>query len=161
MSSRQAQTKNLENVVMNNFQRLGTAAREEQEEGAVKREMSGPNLRIPLPNGNIMKIPLASRPINISEEVDKTAIWKKMNDTENDKAEESKRSNKYFGWASRDGGWVVGGLHGCLSIRRMSNKKHKNSKKKTSPSTEKRLTTMTEEEEILTRNDDSKLGLVG
>lgn len=97
MSSRQAQTKNLENVVMNNFQRLGTAAREELEEGAVKREMSGPNLRIPLPNGNIMKIPLASRPINISEEVDKTAIWKKMNDTENDKAEESKRSNKYFG----------------------------------------------------------------
>lgn len=61
-----------------------------------ERDMSGPNLRIPLPSGNIMKIPLAMRPINISEEVDKTAIWKKMNENEGD-AENSKRNSKYFG----------------------------------------------------------------
>lgn len=51
--------------------------------------------------------------------------------------------------------------HGCLSISRMSNKKHKNIKKKASPKADKRLTTMTEEEETLTRNDESKMGLVG
>lgn len=62
------------------------------------RELSGPNLRIPLPNGNIMKIPLANRPFNISDEVDKTAIWKKMNDKEGSEDEDNgKRSNKYFG----------------------------------------------------------------
>lgn len=43
----------------------------------------------------------------------------------------------------------------------MSNKKHKNIKKKASPKADKRLTTMTEEEETLTRNDESKMGLVG
>ncbi|PSN36093.1 Sodium-driven chloride bicarbonate exchanger [Blattella germanica] len=36
------------------------------------------NLQIPLANGNIMKIPLAS--INISEEVNKTGIWKQVNE---------------------------------------------------------------------------------
>ncbi|XP_034231560.1 sodium bicarbonate cotransporter 3 isoform X3 [Thrips palmi] len=35
------------------------------------------NLQIPLANGNIMKIPLAS--INITEEVNKTGIWKQVN----------------------------------------------------------------------------------
>lgn len=37
------------------------------------------NLQIPLANGNIMKIPITS--INISEEVNKTAIWKQVNNT--------------------------------------------------------------------------------
>lgn len=78
---------------MNNFQRLSESAGP-----AVDRELSGPNLRIPLPNGNIMKIPLANRPFNISDEVDKTAIWKKMNDKEGSGDEDNgKRSNKYFG----------------------------------------------------------------
>lgn len=44
-----------------------------------------------------MKIPLATRPINISEEVDKTAIWKKMHGQDTDKDDSGKRSNKYFG----------------------------------------------------------------
>jgi len=35
------------------------------------------NIQISLANGNIMKIPLAS--INISEEVNKTGIWKQVN----------------------------------------------------------------------------------
>lgn len=86
-------------VVMNLFQRLTAAV----SGPAVDREMSGPNLRIPLPNGNIMKIPIAS--INISEEVDKTAIWKKMNQDsdrqqsgkDEDLEGNSKRNNKYFG----------------------------------------------------------------
>ncbi|XP_034837931.1 electroneutral sodium bicarbonate exchanger 1 isoform X3 [Maniola hyperantus] len=37
------------------------------------------NLQIPLINGNIMNIPLAS--INISEEMNKTGIWKQVNNT--------------------------------------------------------------------------------
>lgn len=37
------------------------------------------NLQIPLINGNIMNIPLAS--INISEEVNKTGIWKQVNNS--------------------------------------------------------------------------------
>ncbi|XP_065352674.1 electroneutral sodium bicarbonate exchanger 1 isoform X9 [Cloeon dipterum] len=36
------------------------------------------NLAIPLANGNIMKIPLAS--INISEEVNKSGVWKQVNE---------------------------------------------------------------------------------
>ncbi|XP_041988559.1 uncharacterized protein LOC121739964 [Aricia agestis] len=36
------------------------------------------NLQIPLINGNIMNIPLTS--INISEEMNKTGIWKQVND---------------------------------------------------------------------------------
>ncbi|XP_043287400.1 electrogenic sodium bicarbonate cotransporter 1 isoform X4 [Venturia canescens] len=39
---------------------------------------SSGNLQISLANGNIMKIPLTS--INISEEVNKTGIWKQVND---------------------------------------------------------------------------------
>lgn len=37
------------------------------------------NLQIPLINGNIMNIPLTS--INISEEVNKTGIWKQVNNS--------------------------------------------------------------------------------
>lgn len=35
------------------------------------------NLQIPLANGNVMKIPLSS--VNITEEVNKTGIWKQVN----------------------------------------------------------------------------------
>lgn len=38
---------------------------------------SGNDLQIPLANGNIMKIQIAS--INITEEVNKTGIWKQVN----------------------------------------------------------------------------------
>lgn len=49
------------------------------------------NLQIPLANGNIMKIPLAS--INISEEVNKTGIWKQVNEGNyKDKEEKKKKS---------------------------------------------------------------------
>lgn len=41
------------------------------------------NLQIPLANGNIMKIPLTS--INITEEVNKTGIWKQVNSSKNEK----------------------------------------------------------------------------
>lgn len=37
------------------------------------------NLQIPLINGNIMNIPLTS--INISEEVNKSGIWKQVNNS--------------------------------------------------------------------------------
>lgn len=37
------------------------------------------NLKIPLVNGKVMNIPLSA--INISEEVNKTGIWKQVNDS--------------------------------------------------------------------------------
>ncbi|XP_065203094.1 sodium bicarbonate cotransporter 3 isoform X2 [Planococcus citri] len=52
--------------------RLGDA-----EEKPIDFAPSSGNLQIPLVNGNIMKIPLSS--INISEEVNKTGIWKQVN----------------------------------------------------------------------------------
>lgn len=61
-------------------------------------------------------------------------------------------------WRRCQNGTLIIGL---FSYSSLSNKKHKNNKKKTSPKTDKRLTTMTEEEETLSRNDESKLGLVG
>lgn len=36
------------------------------------------NLQIPLSNGNVIKIPIAS--INITEEMNRTSIWKQMNE---------------------------------------------------------------------------------
>lgn len=36
------------------------------------------NLKIPLANGNVMNIPLSA--INITEEVNKTGIWKQVNE---------------------------------------------------------------------------------
>lgn len=48
------------------------------------------NLRISLANGNVMKIPLTK--INITEEVNKTGIWKQVNDlnSTNEKTKEPK-----------------------------------------------------------------------
>ncbi|KAG6444059.1 hypothetical protein O3G_MSEX003150 [Manduca sexta] len=46
------------------------------------------NLQIPLINGNIMNIPLAS--INISEEVNKTGIWKQVNNSNKMKKSDGK-----------------------------------------------------------------------
>ncbi|XP_044727089.1 sodium-driven chloride bicarbonate exchanger isoform X2 [Chrysoperla carnea] len=48
------------------------------------------NIQIPLANGNIMKIPLTS--INITEEVNKTGIWKQVN--ENNSSVEKLNSSK-------------------------------------------------------------------
>ncbi|KAL1124567.1 hypothetical protein AAG570_001191 [Ranatra chinensis] len=59
---------------------------EEDERELEMQEKDGPsydNLQIPLANGNIIKIPLAS--INISEEVNKTGIWKQVNSGKADK----------------------------------------------------------------------------
>ncbi|KAJ8686552.1 hypothetical protein QAD02_022346, partial [Eretmocerus hayati] len=78
------------------------------------------NLQIPLANGNIMKIPLTS--INISEEVNKTGIWKQVNE-ENNKNKKSNPTN--------------------------AGKQKKHSKKDTGNATDEttRLTTMTEEDD--------------
>lgn len=59
----------------------------EQEEKPIDFPPSSGNLQIPLVNGNIMKIPLSS--INISEEVNRTGIWKQVNN-ENGKTEKGK-----------------------------------------------------------------------
>lgn len=54
---------------------------EESGDGSAGKKLPiGPsgNLQIPLSNGNIMKIPLTS--INISEEVNKSGVWKQVNE---------------------------------------------------------------------------------
>ncbi|KAI5639659.1 HCO3- transporter family domain-containing protein [Phthorimaea operculella] len=57
------------------------------------------NLQIPLINGNIMNIPLAS--INISEEVNKSGVWKQVNNSNKmknngkDKSKTGKKNNKH------------------------------------------------------------------
>ncbi|KAK6632261.1 hypothetical protein RUM44_007302 [Polyplax serrata] len=51
----------------------------------------GGNLQIPLANGNIMKIPLAS--INISEEVNKSGVWKTVNDNNCDKSKSQQKTS--------------------------------------------------------------------
>nr|CAD7423141.1 unnamed protein product [Timema monikensis] len=54
---------------------------------------SGDNLKIPLANGNFIKIPMAS--INITEEVNKTGLWKHVNEGHiNGKANTKKSQNK-------------------------------------------------------------------
>ncbi|XP_046736176.1 sodium bicarbonate cotransporter 3 isoform X7 [Diprion similis] len=60
----------------------------EDEEKSLGFGTSG-NLQIPLANGNIMKIPLAS--INISEEVNKTGIWQQVNEGNSTPGEKPKQ----------------------------------------------------------------------
>lgn len=50
------------------------------------------NLQIPLANGNIMKIPLKS--INITEEVNKTGLWKQVNDHNISEKEKNNKINR-------------------------------------------------------------------
>lgn len=52
---------------------------------------SSGNLKIPLANGNVMNIPLSA--INITEEVNKTGIWKQVNEF-NLQQKEKKKSPK-------------------------------------------------------------------
>ncbi|KAJ2944546.1 hypothetical protein O0L34_g3894 [Tuta absoluta] len=80
------------------------------------------NLQIPLINGNIMNIPLAS--INISEEVNKSGVWKQVNSCnklKNNGKDKSKTGKK--------------------------NNKHKKLSKTAQSEMERRLSTMTEVEE--------------
>ncbi|XP_018334831.1 sodium-driven chloride bicarbonate exchanger isoform X1 [Agrilus planipennis] len=60
------------------------------EKKSIQMENLG-NIKIPLPNGHYMKIPLSS--INISEEVNKTAIWKQLNDARPDEKSKKKSPN--------------------------------------------------------------------
>lgn len=50
----------------------------------------GGNLKISLANGNVMNIPLSA--VNISEEVNKTAIWKQVNEDISHNKERKKNS---------------------------------------------------------------------
>ncbi|XP_060517563.1 sodium bicarbonate cotransporter 3 [Cylas formicarius] len=88
------------------------------------------SLKIPLINGNVMNIPISA--INISEEVDKTGIWKQVNENNNPKKtsnkEEKKKSPK-----SR------------FKKKKPNNKKEDKNEQK--QKLEKRLSTMREEEE--------------
>uniref|UniRef100_A0A0K8SVL4 Anion exchange protein n=2 Tax=Lygus hesperus TaxID=30085 RepID=A0A0K8SVL4_LYGHE len=67
-----------------------TIKRAQEDEESLGEEAHGnDNLQIPLANGNVIKIPLSS--INISEEVNKTGIWKQVN---NEKTEKKKSPGK-------------------------------------------------------------------
>lgn len=50
------------------------------------------NLAIPLANGNVMKIPLSS--VNITEEVNKTGMWKTVNNENAKEAPSNKEKDK-------------------------------------------------------------------
>nr|CAD7569370.1 unnamed protein product [Timema californicum] len=64
-----------------------------EEDGKQADLESGDNLKIPLANGNFIKIPMAS--INITEEVNKTGLWKHVNEGHiNGKANTKKSPNK-------------------------------------------------------------------
>jgi sodium bicarbonate transporter 10 len=56
------------------------------------------NLAIPLANGNVMKIPLSS--VNITEEVNRTGIWKTVNNV--NAKEDGRYSNKDGKSSSKD-----------------------------------------------------------
>ncbi|XP_046607343.1 sodium-driven chloride bicarbonate exchanger [Neodiprion virginianus] len=97
----------------------------EDEEKSLGFGTSG-NLQIPLANGNIMKIPLAS--INISEEVNKTGIWQQVNEGNSTPGEKPKQQK-------------------MINVGKQ--KKHSRSKETALLMADEttRLTTMTEEEE--------------
>jgi sodium bicarbonate transporter 10 len=88
------------------------------------------NLAIPLANGNVMKIPLSS--VNITEEVNRTGIWKTVNNV-NAKEYSGKdgKSNKEKSSSSKDKG-----------ARKRGSKKDALSEEE-----RRRLSTMCEEEE--------------
>ncbi|XP_052126294.1 sodium bicarbonate cotransporter 3 [Frankliniella occidentalis] len=86
------------------------------------------NLQIPLANGNIMKIPLAS--INITEEVNKTGIWKQVNQANSPTKDDPKKAKAGAGKNSSS-----------------KSKKRGNKKDALLDEENKRLSTMAEEED--------------
>ncbi|XP_045469814.1 sodium bicarbonate cotransporter 3 isoform X6 [Harmonia axyridis] len=98
---------------------------EKNEKSPLDMEPSG-NLKIALANGNVMNIPLSA--VNISEEVNKTAIWKQVNDNISQNKERKKNSK---------------------NSSRFKKKKtlKKEEKREETKKLEKRLSTMEEEEE--------------
>nr|CAD7395487.1 unnamed protein product [Timema poppensis] len=71
----------------------GTGFKSGKEDGKQADLESGDSLKIPLANGNFIKTPMAS--INITEEVNKTGLWKHVNEGHiNGKANTKKSQNK-------------------------------------------------------------------
>ncbi|XP_044266191.1 sodium bicarbonate cotransporter 3 isoform X4 [Tribolium madens] len=96
------------------------------EKGQLEIEPAG-NLKIPLANGNVMNIPLSA--INISEEVNKTSIWKQVNKSNTRPTEKEKKKSP------------IG------SGRFKKKKQNKRDDKQEKAKLEKRLSIMNEEEE--------------
>lgn len=69
-----------------------TKLQDQGETEKLRSEKSG-NLKIPLTNGNVMNIPLSA--INISEEVNKSGIWKQVNKGNKEKKEKSPKAPGY------------------------------------------------------------------
>ncbi|XP_008193077.2 sodium bicarbonate cotransporter 3 isoform X4 [Tribolium castaneum] len=98
----------------------------DSEKGQLEIEPAG-NLKIPLANGNVMNIPLSA--INISEEVNKTSIWKQVNKNNTRPIEKEKKKSP------------IG--TGRFKKKKQSKRDEKQEKAKL----EKRLSIMNEEEE--------------
>ncbi|XP_063914717.1 sodium bicarbonate cotransporter 3 isoform X2 [Zophobas morio] len=99
----------------------------DSEKGQLEIEAAG-NLKIPLANGNVMNIPLSA--INISEEVNKTGIWKQVNKNNSRQTEKDKKKSP---------------IGSCRFKKKKQNKREE--KREDKVKLEKRLSTMTEEEE--------------
>ncbi|XP_039280416.1 electroneutral sodium bicarbonate exchanger 1 isoform X4 [Nilaparvata lugens] len=85
----QRELKILDDVMPETIKRTEDDERQLENEEEKQMDLeANENLQIPLANGNIMKIPLTS--INITEEVNKTGIWKQVNN----KADKKKSPGK-------------------------------------------------------------------
>lgn len=71
-------------IIINNYFQCDTS-------GHTLQFVSDGSLKIPLENGTVVKIPLSS--INISEEVNKTGIWKQVNNVNSRETEKKKSPN--------------------------------------------------------------------
>ncbi|EEB11139.1 sodium-driven chloride bicarbonate exchanger, putative [Pediculus humanus corporis] len=115
------------------------------------------NLQISLANGNIMKIPLSS--INISEEVNKSGVWKTVNDSNTDKSKNHSSKPRYHFFLTR---WINGGgwgknNHFFFLLKFSSSKSKRRGSKKDALTEEerRRLSTMNEAEE----EEDARSGI--
>ncbi|XP_037907925.1 electroneutral sodium bicarbonate exchanger 1 isoform X4 [Hermetia illucens] len=102
-------------------------------------------IRIPLANGNIMNIP-----INISEEVNKTSIWKQVNNEKITRNIDAPTPENLFP-EIMSGQITITVPHKRKNGKNhhSNDKKYKNCRKDYSPTTDNRLTTMNEEEESI------------
>lgn len=58
-------------------------------------QIDSSDLKIPLANGNVMNIPLSA--INITEEMNKSGVWKQVNENNSIEKETKKKSPKSSG----------------------------------------------------------------
>ncbi|XP_065164796.1 electroneutral sodium bicarbonate exchanger 1 isoform X2 [Atheta coriaria] len=107
------------------------------------------NLKIPLANGNVMNIPLSA--INITEEVNKTGIWKQVNQLNKHENKQqiiyAKENNKNTEKKEKDSKDKKKSPHKASGRFKKKNKHNKKEEKREDRKLEKRLSTMDEGDE--------------